>query len=512
MLEDTNLSIKGRLYRKVTIICTMLLAFLFFNYTIAQEVPNSIFLGGLEVEIEYSAKIQIELAMTKLQTDWSTSTFKDKASLYIPLISDIFSEEGIPNFLVSVAIQKNNLNNTLSNTEKVGLWELNQDFAEEWILVSNEQIDERLNIYKATEAVAKLLKRNNLYFKNWFFSLWSLESGFDYVKEQSKIYALKEINNNQKIVLNESSPSFFLEFIACRIMYESLLQQELNTNDRLLIYQKGANKKFSQIAKEFNVDEKHIKEHNPWLKSNKIPSDKIHSVLIPLSSFDIHWQEYPNQNKPSVIEPQTQLVKKIQPNDLNPPIPVETLVHPPSPDIHHKPDVDYFHDIVILDPSPSNDLEIEDVSNNSVSIISDIEIQENKEEDIDEITLHIVVSGQTLFSIAHLYQISLSNLRKWNGLGNKDDIFPGNKLIVSPINKPANIIEHIVQEGETLYQIAELYNIRIEEIQKWNNKGISYDIDAGEVLIIIPNSKIYLAPIQKTFPEKHKQETPLFKD
>lgn len=509
MLEKINSSFIGRFCQKTITSYLIFFAFLSFNIASAQEVPHSILLGGLEIKIEPSAQIQIELEINKLNTNWSSTTFKEKVSLYLPFISKIFKEEGIPDFLIYAILQKNNLDNSVLGDSNRGLWELDEAFTQEWGLLVNEQVDERLHLSQSSLAVTKLLKRNNLFFKNWIFSLWSLEEGFEYVKAQSKSYELEEINKNQKMVLTNTTPDFILQFLACKILYESHFESELNYNDKLFDYQKGANKKFSQIAKEFSVDEEVIELHNPWLKTKKIPSDKVYSVLIPLPSFDIHWQEVPNQEVPEVISPQkNQIVKKKSSYHLEPPIYVETPVQPPTPNTFNKSTSDYFHEIVIIDHNNSTELEGTDDN------ISNVDDEANQEEYPKDIKIHTVVSGQTLFSIAPLYGIALSDLRRWNGLLNTDDIFPGDKLIVSPINQPANIIEHYVQAGETLYKIAEAYDVKIEEIQNWNNKGASYDIDTGEILTIIPSSKVYLSPLSddRNFYQKYKKEMPLIKD
>ncbi|MCK4446623.1 MAG: LysM peptidoglycan-binding domain-containing protein, partial [Candidatus Marinimicrobia bacterium] len=44
--------------------------------------------------------------------------------------------------------------------------------------------------------------------------------------------------------------------------------------------------------------------------------------------------------------------------------------------------------------------------------------------------IHVVKKGETLYEIADLYNVSLSKLRSWNKLLGKRFIYPGQKLVI----------------------------------------------------------------------------------
>lgn len=80
---------------------------------------------------------------------------------------------------------------------------------------------------------------------------------------------------------------------------------------------------------------------------------------------------------------------------------------------------------------------------------------------------HIVQSGETLFSISRMYDVAVSDLRRWNQL-RSDNLSLGQELLIGPpADEDATI--HIVQRGETLFAISRLYGVTIAEIQSWNN-------------------------------------------
>lgn len=103
-------------------------------------------------------------------------------------------------------------------------------------------------------------------------------------------------------------------------------------------------------------------------------------------------------------------------------------------------------------------------------------------------TLHIVVAGQSLFSIANLYGVTVDNLKQWNGLkdaqvkvGEHLKIRPTDQMInkktvenkksEEQISKPnLNSVSkyHTVSKKESLVAIAKKYDITVNEIKEWN--------------------------------------------
>lgn len=104
---------------------------------------------------------------------------------------------------------------------------------------------------------------------------------------------------------------------------------------------------------------------------------------------------------------------------------------------------------------------------------------------------HTVQVGETLFSIAKKYNVQVDGIKTLNNLPN-ENIKVGLRLIINP-NQPAikpneeSVIPgyHEVRQGETLYSIARLYNTTVNEIKALNEMQ-SDTIHVGEELIVIP--------------------------
>jgi len=89
--------------------------------------------------------------------------------------------------------------------------------------------------------------------------------------------------------------------------------------------------------------------------------------------------------------------------------------------------------------------------------------------------IHQVEEEETLYSIAKRYGGSVSDIIKHNQIvDNRIDI--GQVIEVLVINKKEKASEvfkaeegyHVVKQGETLYSIAKLYDLKVKELKKWN--------------------------------------------
>lgn len=127
---------------------------------------------------------------------------------------------------------------------------------------------------------------------------------------------------------------------------------------------------------------------------------------------------------------------------------------------------------------------------------------------------HIVEKGETLYSISRKYNVSVEELRRWNGLGNSNLIKPGRELRVSPSSamaergsddrgggfqwrderEPASAGDdsvepwdttsgyHIVRPGETVALLALRYGYTEKRFRDMNNLGRDEFIKAGQRL------------------------------
>ncbi len=99
---------------------------------------------------------------------------------------------------------------------------------------------------------------------------------------------------------------------------------------------------------------------------------------------------------------------------------------------------------------------------------------------------YVVKSGDTLWDLSRAYSVNVRHLAKWNGMAPGDVLSPGKKLVIwtksnitqsaapSPLTATMNNREIIrkvgyrVRKGDSLYLIANKFNVSVNDLVKWN--------------------------------------------
>ncbi|CAH0534199.1 Membrane-bound lytic murein transglycosylase D [Vibrio stylophorae] len=100
---------------------------------------------------------------------------------------------------------------------------------------------------------------------------------------------------------------------------------------------------------------------------------------------------------------------------------------------------------------------------------------------------HVVESGDSFWSLAKKYKVSVANLAEWNGMAPKDSLRIGQKLAVWQQPAPQAIMRtviHQVRSGDSLSTIADKYRVSVDSIIKLNNLNKKSYLQPGQKLKI----------------------------
>ena len=124
---------------------------------------------------------------------------------------------------------------------------------------------------------------------------------------------------------------------------------------------------------------------------------------------------------------------------------------------------------------------INNLTSNNLSVGQVLQIPEIIEEDVPNENIYIVKSGDTLYSIANKYGMSVQELKDLNKL-TSNNLSIGQQLVVSEGNA-GTLDTYTVKAGDTLYSIAKKYGLTVSELKQLNN--LTSDIlSIGQVLNI----------------------------
>ncbi len=138
-------------------------------------------------------------------------------------------------------------------------------------------------------------------------------------------------------------------------------------------------------------------------------------------------------------------------------------------------------------------IDYNDLSSTNLSIGQQLLIPAiNKEED----NIYIVKSGDSLYSIASKYGISVTELKNYNNL-TSNVLQIGQRLNIPVLEKESSsYLEYVVQRGDSLYSVANRYNTTVSDIMKVNNLSTNL-LNIGQVLKI-PTSRDEITYIVKS--------------
>src|SRR5690242_8725094 len=104
----------------------------------------------------------------------------------------------------------------------------------------------------------------------------------------------------------------------------------------------------------------------------------------------------------------------------------------------------------------------------------------------DNVTVHVVQRGETLYRIAQQYSLTVEAIASFNNIADPTNIQVGQRLLIPLSGTPQTALPatHTVQAGETLKSIASLYGVSVEDLVSRNNIANIDRIFVGQVLNI----------------------------
>ncbi|WP_235584652.1 LysM peptidoglycan-binding domain-containing protein [Thiomicrospira sp. WB1] len=100
---------------------------------------------------------------------------------------------------------------------------------------------------------------------------------------------------------------------------------------------------------------------------------------------------------------------------------------------------------------------------------------------------HTVRRGESLWSIARLYDTSINQLARWNGLSRNSTLRPGQTLRVQT-SSASRKISYTLKKGESLWVVARKYQVSTDDLCKWNGLSANDVLQPGTELQVWINS------------------------
>jgi len=242
------------------------------------DVPRSVTFAGSQISLEepdLQERLDREL---HVNANWHSNTILliKRANRWLPQIAEILKANGIPEDFKYVPVIESGLEeHARSHQNAIGFWQLLKGTAKDFGLEVNNEVDERYDPIKSTEAACKYLKKAYEKFGSWPDVAASYNigmRGFERRRDE------QQVDSYFDILLNEETARYMFRILAVKAILEAPEDYGFHIQSEQLYY--PAKVKIVEVDKsipdlvEFahsqNITYKTLKRHNPWLRQKKL--------------------------------------------------------------------------------------------------------------------------------------------------------------------------------------------------------------------------------------------------
>ena len=489
------------------------------------SIPDTISIGNVRVSIHSSAKPILEKEFSMLGTNKKyVASLVDKMRLYFPVMEPILANGNIPLDFKYLSVQESSLNpNAVSTSNAVGYWQFKAETAKDVGLKVNDEIDERRHIMEATKGAVNYLNRNNGVLRNWVSTLLSYRVGLGTLKKLP--YAVNWADKTV-IEVDSSTDWYVLRFLAYKEFWSEKMASLPISKDstNLITYQAGKGKNLYELSDELQVNYDELKRYNAWVLKDWIPEDKNYTLyhpsnIKPFVRLEIKPQEpiFTASVDSTKLYTPTKTVKTKNKEILSDQFEVRnhTVVAGESlssiaakyemklADLLHLNNLSMSSIVTIGQKIKVNRrvpmLEIisqkmDEKSKNEpqkpTTPVSEVEIKVEEEE------VRKISSKETEKSFyiapAESREIIIKSETKTDEPitvnVQKPEPQKEEPVVVKQISKPTEPVFYIheVEPGDTLFKLARVYQVSVDDLVRWNNLGKNPTIKVGQKIKLKP--------------------------
>lgn len=213
-----------------------------------------------------------------------------RANRYFPYIEKVLREQGLPDDLKYITIAESSLRPlAFSNKGASGYWQFIESTGTKYGLDISNDIDERRNVYRATQAALRYLRELFALFGSWTLAAAAYNMGEDGLK--SEILVQQE-NNYYRLYLNQETQRYVFRILAAKIIMSNparfgyvLLPDDLYRprNFETVEIKVAQPAPLYLLARAANTTFKTVKDLNPQIKYYHLPSG-AHRLAVPPGS------------------------------------------------------------------------------------------------------------------------------------------------------------------------------------------------------------------------------------
>lgn len=211
------------------------------------------------------------------------------AGRYFPVIEERLKANGVPDDFKYVCIAESSLNqNALSAVGAASFWQFMKDTGPRYGLEINDEVDERFNVVKATDAACSYFKDAHAKFGTWTAAAASYNCGQAGYANQSDF---QEETNYYNLIFPDETNRYVFRILALKYLLSHAKSFGLMVDasdeykplkSRIVTVDKSIDN-LTDFAKENGSSYKMLKIYNPWLRAHKltVKAGKKYDIAFP---------------------------------------------------------------------------------------------------------------------------------------------------------------------------------------------------------------------------------------
>ncbi len=260
----------------------------------AIDIPENLVFAGEAVPQEDPEVLERIDREFLVNTYWQSNALllMKRAHKYFPVIEPILAKNGVPDDFKYLAVAESGLQNVVSPAGAAGFWQILKATGREYGLEVNDNVDERYHLEKATEAACRYLKRYKEKYGSWTMAAAAYNTGTGSI---DKYMNIQKAGDYYDLLLGEETGRYVFRILAIKEIlsypdkYGYVVTQEdfYNNVPTFQVEVDTPVTDFAAFAKQYEINYKILKRHNPWLREPHLnnASGKKYQIAIPLKGY-----------------------------------------------------------------------------------------------------------------------------------------------------------------------------------------------------------------------------------
>lgn len=258
------------------------------------ELPSKIDFAGEKVPLDLfyvRESLDREILANTYMHSSTTLLFK-RAYRWFPVIEPILKKNKIPDDFKFLALAESNFANVVSPAGAEGFWQFIKGTGQKYGLEITEEVDERYNLEKATEAACHYFKDAYDEYKNWTLVAASYNRGIDGI---GKALEKQKVSSYYDTYLNDETARYVYRILAMKQIYihptsYGLYFREKDFYPPLKTYTVTVDSSLGDLAVfalKMKINYRILREFNPWLRRYSLTnkSGKTYLITLPKEGY-----------------------------------------------------------------------------------------------------------------------------------------------------------------------------------------------------------------------------------